>query len=139
MMHHLGKLLIVGLAALGLLGGRVALAESDLRDEYRLIFERSFEAWINAVGRAEHCRAEAPDNDEIASVVAAAAAAFYPGIWNYGIRGEYEDQLLDRVPRAREAGASAARSGGCLMEASRLRAARSPVDAGIRAALSIDN
>lgn len=125
--------------AVTLLGGHSASAEYDPREDYRQIFERSFEAWLNAAGRAQHCNVKAPDDEEIASLVSDAAAAFYPGIWNYGSRRDYEAYLLGVVPSTRLAGATAARQKGCLMEGSRLSAARSPVDAAIRAARSVDD
>lgn len=118
-------------AAMGLeVGERV---ETDFRAEYRMIFERSFESWVEAGARAESCMQGRIRDAEIDAVIERAASAFYPGLLNYWKRDEYADGLRGRVPLSRLSGATAAME-SCFMAGNLAEMSFMPVERAIEEA-----
>lgn len=128
---------ICGLNAMGL--SESDLIETNYREEYRLIFEKSFKAWVIAAGRADGCLASAPDDAEIRAVAVDAASAFVKGWFAWSDRSDYEEDLMNSVPRFKLSGLAEATTEGCLMAGSLVSASRAPVDAAIEAALRLDD
>lgn len=112
--------------------------ETDFRAEYRMLFEKSFEAWIQSMARAEHCLASSYDEDAIEDVIDAAAFAFYPGLLSYGKRGDYREDLEGRLPLLKLAGMAEGMSEGCMMAGRLAKMAKIPVDRAIREASKLD-
>lgn len=112
--------------------------ETDHRAEYRMIFERAFEDWVTSMSRAEHCLAARFDDDAVSDVIDAAADAFYPGVFNFGKRGEYREDLEGKLPMAKLSGMTDARTEGCLMAGRLADMSRLPVDRAIEATADVD-
>jgi hypothetical protein len=112
--------------------------ETDYRAEYRMIFEGAFENWVTSMSRAEHCLAARFDDDAVSDVIDAAADAFYPGVFNFGKRGEYREDLERMLPMAKLSGMTDARTEGCLMARRLADMSRLPVDRAIKAAADVD-
>lgn len=124
------------LAALELAPGETV--ELDFREEYRLVFEPSFERWVAAMARAESCLVARFDDAEIESVAEKASSAFYPGVLNTLKRRAYKEDLMGGLPFSKLAGSVDAATDGCLMAASLVEMSRLPVDGAIRAAEETD-
>lgn len=122
--------------AMGLVEGQKI--ETDVRAEYRMIFERSFEVWITSMARADMCLVGGFDETAVDSAIDAAASAFIPGLFNMGKRGKYRDDLKGKVPLAKLNGTLEAASGGCLLAGDLARMSRMPVDESIKAAERLD-
>jgi hypothetical protein len=128
---------ICGLKAMGLSEGDSI--ETNYREEYRLIFEKSFKAWVTAAGRADGCLVSAPDDAEIRAVAVDAASAFVTGWLAWSERSDYEEDLMNSASLFKLTGLAEARTEGCLMAGTLVSASRAPVDAAIDAALSLDD
>jgi hypothetical protein len=111
--------------------------ETDFRAEYRMIFERSFEAWVSSMAKAEQCLDSRYDDAAVEEVINAAADAFHPGILSFGKRSAYREDLESKLPFAKLAGIADARK-GCLMAGRLAEASRFPVDRAIQSAADLD-
>lgn len=122
-------------AAMGLREGE--RVETDFRAEYRMIFERSFEAWVSSMAKAEQCLDSRYDDDAVEEVIDAAADAFYPGVLNFPKRSAYREDLEGKLPLAKLSGIADALQ-GCLMAGRLAEASRIPVDLAIKSAADLD-
>lgn len=122
-------------AAMGLREGE--RVETDFRAEYRMIFERSFEAWVSSMAKAEQCLDARYDDAAVEEVIDAAGDAFYPGIFNFRTRSTYREDLEGKLPFAKLAGIADAQQ-GCLMAGRLAEASRIPVDRAIQSAADLD-
>lgn len=122
-------------AAMGLREGE--RVETDFRAEYRMIFERSFEAWVSSMAKAEQCLDARYDDAAVKEVIDSAADAFYPGMLSFGKRSNYREDLEGKLPFAKLAGIADARQ-GCLMAGRLAEASRIPVDRAIQSAADLD-
>ena len=89
----------------------------DMREEYRLAFEKLFESWAEHAALADSCMVAPLDEGRRSSYIDRAAAAFYPGLTNMFRRDEYRSSLESSATFAQLAGRTAAISDGCLMAA----------------------
>jgi len=112
--------------------------ETDYRAEYRMIFERSFEAWITHMSRAEACLASRFDEAAVDNVVDRAAGAFHPGLFNMRKRSKYKDTLRGRIPLAKLSGYTDSKTEGCMMAGQLAEMALIPVEKSIESAENID-
>lgn len=112
--------------------------ESDTRAEYRVVFERAFENWVESMAKAEQCLVALFDDDAVNKVIEEAAAAFYPGTDNDGRRSSYREELNDMLPFAKRSGMIDARTGSCAVAGTLADMAQVPVDRALQKATELD-
>jgi hypothetical protein len=132
----LAEFRVCSLAALDVADGE--RIEVDFREEYRLDFEEAFESWLLAQARTDSCGLGSLRDDDVAEMAERAAAAFYPGLTNYMLRGDYVDELVGKVNLARVNGYVKAKDDGCMMAGTLSEMARSLVDTALEGAETLD-
>lgn len=110
--------------------------ETDYRAEFRMMFEETFENWIENRGKAVACLATSANDSEVDEVIEAAANAFYPGWLNFRKRRAYRESFEQVRSTAYLRGLY--KRGGCMLAGRILDLSRMTLDSAINAAERID-